>query len=280
MSDDISIPSPTYRVPRQRRGMDPGTRKLALIAVGIGGFLIVVGGGWHMLTHHREGVPVVQAEPGPMRVKPTNPGGLQVEGAHNDIFSGGGDTADARLAPPPQTPDPQALRAMETPKPAPAPAHVAATGLVLPPPAREAAAAPQAVTTAPAAQPGAQLPAASPSTARPMVAAGPKAATPAAAAQPAAAATTAAASAQHPVAGHVQVQLAALSSEPAAHAEWDRLARRWPDLRAHRPLFSRIEHDGHFLWRVRAGGFADVAAAASFCQRMRAAGGGCSVADF
>ena len=32
MSDDLSIPSPTYRIPRHRRGMDPVTRRLALMA--------------------------------------------------------------------------------------------------------------------------------------------------------------------------------------------------------------------------------------------------------
>ena len=279
MSDDISIPSPTYRVPRHARGMDPGTRKLAVIAAGIGGFLIAVGGGWHMLSHHHYGVPVVEAESGPMRVKPANPGGLQVAGANNDIFSGSSDTSGAQLAPPPQTPDPLALQAMETPMPTPAPAIVppavpapvpVQTTAVLatidkPPPAlvaREAAPAivPHA-TEATATYPS--VAAVTPPTAH-------------AVDTPAVAATGLA------VAGHdVQVQLGALSSEQAAHAEWDRLAQRWPELlRGHQPAFSRIDRDGHVLWRVRASGFEGMSQAAVFCEQIRAKGGGCSVADF
>ncbi|HUB43844.1 MAG TPA: SPOR domain-containing protein [Acetobacteraceae bacterium] len=276
MSDDISIPSPTYRVPRHSRGMDPGTRKLALIAAGIGGFLIAVGGGWHMLSHHHGGVPIVQADPGPMRVKPSNPGGLQVAGANNDIFSGGSDTADAKLAPPPQTPDPQALQAMEAP---PEP--------VAPPPAASQPAAAIAPPTQPAAGPAAAPPPAPGQPAREAPVA-PVQQTPVARSEaPVPPAHTAdkpaATAASRPAAGgkDVQVQLAALSSEEAAHQEWDRLMRRWPDLlRGHQPSFSQIDRDGHVFWRVRASGFDGVSDASVFCERVRAKGGGCSVADF
>lgn len=274
VSDDISIPSPTYRVPRHSRGMDPGTRKLALIAAGIGGFLIAVGGGWHMLSHHHDGVPVVQADPGPMRVKPANPGGLQVAGANNDIFSGGSDTADAKLAPPPQTPDPQALQAMEAPP-----------KLAAPPPA-----APQPAAAQAAAQPAAVPAAAAPPVPRQALreppaapAAQPPVAQTAAPVPPHTADKPAATAASRPTAGgkDVQVQLAALSSEEAAHQEWDRLMRRWPDLlRGHQPSFSQIDRDGHVFWRVRASGFDGVSDASVFCERVRAKGGGCSVADF
>lgn len=288
MSDDISIPNPTYRVPRHSRGMDPGTRKLALIAAGIGGFLIAVGGGWHFLSHRQTGVPVVQADSGPMRVKPANPGGLQVAGANNDVFSGGGDTSDPKLAPPPQTPDPQALRAMEAPRPA------MTTPAAIPP-----AAGPTPRATAEAAPPS---PAAAPPAAMASSDAGAQSVRGAApaptlrseqtrAAVPAAASGApvhavekpAAMAASRPAAGGkaVQVQLAALSSEQAAHEEWDRLSRRWPDLlRGHHPSFSRFDRDGHVFWRVRAGGFDGLSDAAVFCERVRAKGGGCSVADF
>ena len=112
MSDDISIPSPTYRVPRHSGGMDPATRKLAIIAAAIGGTLLVVAGGWSMISHRSHGVPVVQADSSPLKVKPANPGGMQVPGASNEIFSGGSDTDVEKLAPPPETPDPQGLRAL------------------------------------------------------------------------------------------------------------------------------------------------------------------------
>ncbi len=54
MSDELGIPSQTYRVPRRSGGMDPATRKLALIAAGIGGAMLVVIGGWTKLLNHRE----------------------------------------------------------------------------------------------------------------------------------------------------------------------------------------------------------------------------------
>ena len=81
MSDDLSIPSPTYRIPRHRQGMDPATRRLALIAGGLGGALLVVVGGWSLIGHRSTAVPVVQADSRPIRVKPENPGGMQVAGA-------------------------------------------------------------------------------------------------------------------------------------------------------------------------------------------------------
>ena len=114
MSDELSIPSPTYRIPRQRRGLDPLTRKLALIACGVGGLLLVGIGGWTVLGHRNTAVPVVQAENGPIRVKPANPGGMQISGANEDIMSGGSKPGDGKLAPAPEAPNPQGLRAQTT----------------------------------------------------------------------------------------------------------------------------------------------------------------------
>jgi hypothetical protein len=285
MSDDISIPSPTYRVPRHSRGMDPATRKLALIAACIGGTLLLVVGGWSMLDHHSHGVPVVQADASPMRVKPANPGGLEVAGVNNDIFSGGSDTDVEKLAPPPQTPDPQALRALPAPTPAAArPAERSATERSAAEHSAEHSAAEHSAAISPARE---QAAAAIQPAPRPIPV--PVARTAVAAAllparpvdKPAHALA-----ADHP-ADHgadrksVVVQLAALTSEPAAKAEWDRMARRWPDLLgSHRPAFTRIDRGGQPLWRVRTGGFDDVAQATAFCEHLRAKGGGCSVADF
>lgn len=281
MSDDISIPAPTYRIPR-RRGMDPATRRLALIAAGIGGGLVVIVGGWSLVSHSRHGVPVVQAEPGPVRVKPANAGGLQVAGAGNEIFSGGSDTTVDKLAPPPEVPDPQALRAPPAP---PKPA------IVLPAPP---APGPAVATQAAAAQPAvAQTP-------RP-VAAGTAAQfaprTPGVAEHPSARVAEARGDTperrpppvEHAAARASErlgnkgalVQLAALSSEEAAKSEWQTLTRRMPELLAgHQPVFSKVEHAGHTFWRVRTGGFGDQTQARVFCERVRGKGLGCSVADF
>jgi hypothetical protein len=209
VSDDLSIPSPTYRVPRRRQRMDPGTRRLALIAGGLGAALVVVVGGWEMVGHRSTTVPVVQADNRPIRVKPDNPGGMQVAGANEDILSGGTESATGKLAPPPEAPSPQALRA--------------------PPP--------------PAVAPPAPAPA--------------------------------------PIVTASQPPVAAVRSEDAAKSEWERLSKRFPELLgSHHPAFSKTERDGRTLWRVRTGGFSDVPQATSFCEKVRAKGAACSVADF
>lgn len=266
MSDDISIPAPTYRVPRHR-GMDPATRRLALIAAGIGGALVVIVGGWSLLGGGPHTVPVIAPQPGPVRVKPAHPGGLQVQGLGNDIFSGRGDGTVAKLAPPPEVPDPQALRVPPMPVPAPAPAPVATR-----------AAAPTRMPLAPAAQP-ASVPASRPAP----VAASNRPAARSPATQPAAqarartlAAQPAAPVQQQAVAGGAQVQLAALSTEAAAKSEWRDLTRRVPGLLSGRqPVFSQKTIGGHVFWQVRAGGFANRTDAAEFCQRVRARGLAC-----
>lgn len=276
MSDDISIPSPTYRVPRHR-GIDPATRRLALIAAGMAGVVVLVISGWSLLGGGPRTVPVVEPQSGPMRVKPANPGGLQVQGVRNDIFSGGSDTGVDKLAPPPEVPDPQALRAPPPPAapavPAPAPSAPAA-GLA--PTAQAQGAAlplplpPAVVPPAPTMQP--VQASSAPSRPAPVAVATRQPEHPPVAAGPAESAG---------VAGGSKVQLAALSTEQAARLEWRDLSRRIPGLLAGRqPMFTRVEHAGHVFWRVRTGGFADQAAARAFCQRVRAKGLACSVADF
>ncbi|WP_144300279.1 SPOR domain-containing protein, partial [Elioraea rosea] len=79
--------------------------------------------------------------------------------------------------------------------------------------------------------------------------------------------------------GRIQVQLAAVPSEQAATAEWNRLRRRMPELLATQSLVvSRGEREGQPFWRVRTGAFEDNASARAFCERVKAAGGSCFVA--
>ena len=107
MSDDVPLRTPAYRVQRPR-GMDPATKRLALIAAGLGGALLVLIGAWSMTGGHSGGIPVVAPPPGPLRVKPTNPGGMKVAGADQAIFrrsAGGGETSSDVPMPPPETPD-------------------------------------------------------------------------------------------------------------------------------------------------------------------------------
>jgi hypothetical protein len=222
--------------------MDQATRRLAVIASLLGGTLLVMIGGWSLIGHRTTTVPVLQADTKPLRVKPENPGGLQVSGANVDILSGGIDTADGRLAPPPETPVPSLI-----PPPAPPVVTSAAPSVAPPPP-----------TSAP-------TPATLPAPSKPIVA------------KQAAAAEKR----QATPANTTLVQLAAVRSEEAARSEWERLSKRLPDLLGqHRPAFSKTERDGRTLWRVRTGGFSDAMQATAFCERVRAKGASCSVADF
>ena len=247
MSEDLSIPRPTYRIPRHSRGMDPATRRLALIAGGLGGTLLVIVGGWTVMGHRSSAVPVIQADGRPIRVKPENPGGMQIAGSNEDM-AGGADTNGGKLAPPPEAPAPQAMLAPPPPSPAAVAAPTPAPG-----PATSAQAA--AKPTAPPASP-----AASPADKRAVAPASDRAA---------------------PAGKGALVQLAAVTSEEAARSEWQRLEKRMPDLFGHRqPAFSKTERSGHALWRVRTGGFSDVAQATAFCERVHAKGASCSIADF
>jgi cell division septation protein DedD len=258
LRDELDIPMPamgpaSYRTPRRRPGLDPNTRRLALIAGGIGGALVLLVGAWSFTAHRHAGLPVVEAAKGPVRVKPENPGGMAVAGENDAILSGqDGDSAigdKTAIAPAPEVPEPQALKAQEqkaaaaAAPPAPAPAPVAAAPAPVAP--AVAAVAPPEPKPAPA--------------------------------RPAAVAKAAPA----PVGHGPAVQLAALGSEEAARTEWQRLAHKLPEmLGGRKPEVSRIEHDGKTFWRLRTGGFANVAAAESFCDKAKARGVGCAVASF
>jgi len=77
---------------------------------------------------------------------------------------------------------------------------------------------------------------------------------------------------------HPMVQLAAASSARQAVAAWRRLRQGAPGLTGgHDPAISAAEVNGRRVWRLRAGGFTDIAAARSFCSDLRAARTDCWV---
>ncbi len=285
MRDDLDIPMPAmnpggastegYRVPRARDASDPNTRRMAMIAGGIVSVFVVFGGIYSFMSHRRVGVPVVEADARPLREKPVNAGGMQVAGRDESIMTGEGE-GKAALSPPAEAPSPQGLRQAAAPVVTPAPAAVA------PAPAPVVAAPPAPVVAAPVTAPVAvEKPPVSvekppvvartaPVETKPAVKqASPTVAMPARQVVPLAA-------------GHgAQVQLAAVGSEPAAQAEWARLAHKFPDLLGGRkPAISKFERDGKVFWRVRTGGFADAGGAKALCDQMKAKGGGCTVASF
>jgi cell division septation protein DedD len=271
VSDDLSIPNPGYRSARVGRygtgqrvksgGMDPDMRRMAIFAGGIGTVLVLLIGASALTGRHSGETPVVTADTRPIRVKPENPGGMKIDGAENDVFSAGADTGNAKLAPPAETPDTKAWRSASV-SAAPAAVEAPAPSALASPPSAVAALPKGAVSAV------AKPPVAAPASAKAPVAA------PAPTKLPVAAAPAAAP-------GHTAtVQLAALTSEDAAHGEWQALSKRLPDLLGGRqPSYSRTEHDGHTFWRVRTSGFSDAAQARGFCEKVRAKGVGCSVTD-
>lgn len=244
--------------------MDPDTRRLMMFAGGLGAILIVLIGASALMGRHTGEIPVVSADPRPIREKPANPGGMKIDAAENDVFSGGSDTANAKLAPAPEVPDTKALRTAAAPPAPPAPA------LEAPPPTAP-------VPAAPATMPAATRAAPPPPASKPLVVTSASAAPKPTPVKPAAAEAHAAPAPAH----QPMVQLAALTSEESARAEWTLLTRKMPDLLSGRqPTYSKTERDGRTFWRVRTSGFTDVAQARGFCDRIRAKGAGCSVADF
>jgi hypothetical protein len=232
--------------------MDPNTKRLGLIAGGIGGVLLLLVGAWSVVGHHHGGVPVIEPDAGPVKVKPDNPGGMKVAGQNDEILSGASDEGQTAMAPPPEAPDPQALKAVEQKAKA-----TAAPALASAPPATPPAAASAAPAAAPAAPP---VQPATPAPAKP---------------------TAAAKGAPAPAGHSAQVQLAALPSEELARAEWQRLERKMPAvLNGHKPEVTRFERDGKIFWRLRTAGFASAADATRFCDEVKAKGASCAVASF
>ncbi len=245
--------STSYRA--RRPGGDPGMRAMTIAAVALGGVLLVGMGGWALMGRKPAAVPVIEADSRPLRVKPEHAGGMQVAGADEQVLGGQGTSGGDRMAPSPEAPAPQALRAQMQ--------QGAASGTAAPP----VAVAP--VAPAPGVSPLPDTPLRQQPAARP---------TPVVVAAPPAAALPLTAPRVAPASGTL-VQLAAVDSEAGAQAEWARLSKRMPELLGdRRAVVQKAERDGRAVWRVRTGGFGDVAEATGFCAKVKAKGGGCVIA--
>ncbi len=196
------------------------------------------------------------------------------------VGTSGSETAVA-LTPAPAPPPAPASAPPPAPRPAlasaPAPAPVLVSTAAPPPAPALASAPPPAPSPAPVLAPA---PAPQP---EPVLASAPAPAPqpePVLASSPAPAPVPASAPASSPapaLTGGVHVQLAILTSEHDARAEWRRVQHKMPALLSNRqPVFNKVvKSDGDTIWVVRTGGFADEAQAKAFCQHVRAAGGGC-----
>ncbi len=116
MSEQINVSGPMYRPSRDdSQGMDAGTMRLLYFAA-FGGVAILVGIAAYSLMGHSHGgvVPVVQADSRPLRVKPTDPGGMALSPQDKPV-----DFSDSHLAPAAEEPNLHALMAMSDPTKAP-----------------------------------------------------------------------------------------------------------------------------------------------------------------
>jgi SPOR domain len=270
--DEVRIPPPGYRSAPQRRAAE--ARRMMMAVGGVGAVLLLCVGGYYAATGGGSaGVPIIQPQPGPIKVKPADPGGLQVSAQTSALLGGDGSGANANLAPAPEAPDPAALAAAANQEQSAATAPTPAPMAAVPPPPPPAPAPAPAVSVP-------SVPETAAMTAPEKTAMNIPPPSPGAAAvhNLAEEYTPPVASAQH---GRVHVQFAALGSQQAAFHEWDRLSHRMPGLfDGRRPIFAEAHVNGHTYWRVRTAGFASVAEASRFCGDVRARGAACTVALF
>ena len=279
-----------FAAPREQRvevRAESNMLRMGLVAGGIAGLVLVLLSVWSWVGHRHGGVPVVDADTRPAREKPSDQGGLKVDGADAAILSGKSDSKP-NVAPAPEAPALAALRA--TP---PAPTPAAPPSVITAPPGSagtvddgvrvsrlaETPQRPLLNTTTPAA------PAPQKATTAETQAAKPSAPTQMAAAAAAKPAAPAATSTAVPVkrtaegkAGVPMVQLGALGSQQGANAEWGRLSKKYAELLGgHAPVISPVTHDGKTLWRLRVSGFEDKGAANTLCMQLKSSGAQCMI---
>jgi cytoskeletal protein RodZ len=265
-------------VPFWRRPLVLGAASvLVLLAV-----VMVVADNWGVAQGARRAPPLVQADSGPVKVAPENPGGMAVPHQDRLIYDRmtGSDTREPveQLLPGPE-------------EPVRTPAGTAGTGAAAP------AAGSQTASTAPNGQatPPAAVPAGRETQAPPAAAPAPTVESrpldqPQHAAAPPAASTGSAANAPPRVAaleqpkpstpsGSVYVQLGAVRDPATANGEWARLTRQMPDLLGGRTLQARrvdLSAKGVY-YRLQTGPFASRSDAQHLCDQIKTRGAGCMV---
>lgn len=283
----------------ERRTTRRGRRFLAIAVavVAFGGFAGLI---YYAYSKGREAgsssvAPIIRAGDGPTKVRPDQPGGMQVPNQDKEVYSrvspaqSGGSRVE-NLLPPPEQPLPRtALRQV----PDPPSGHILgpATAPPLPPPPPianlGAPPAPETIPTTPASPPAAATAPVPPPTAAarpqsaPPVPSPPARTTPQASPQPQAPPQTAAVGpgAVSPAAGSYRVQLVALRTEQQALAEWEKLKKANPDLfNGLSPNVVRADlGEKGIYYRLQAGPLAGAAQATDLCEKAKSRKLGCIV---
>ncbi len=209
-------------------------------------------------------LPVVRAETGPEKVKPEDPGGLQVPYQDQlvlDRESGEGTVRVERLLPPPEVPLPVAPAGGESESAAPAPdiAEIEPAGI------EPAGIEPEVIETAAAPDPSPAPAAPDPTPAPAAPDPSPAPAAPAAAAEPAEAPQVA------EVLGTFVLQLASFKTPKSAERERTRLKTAYPDLLSGLSFFIQaadVENIGR-IHRLQIGTFPTRSTAADFCAELK-----------
>lgn len=235
-------------------------RQFPIFAILASAVLISTGGGayyaWKALSTDNEvrEVPLIRAQPGPIKVKPETAGGMDIPDQDKTVFDrmeGEGERPGVeQLLPPPEAPRTPPWSRSETARVPDAAA----------PAARTPDAARQAGQPSPAPMGTASVPAPPPPVAAP--------------AAPVETASTGTSR------GGYLIQLAAARSEDTAKAEWDRLKRTYGDVLGRLDLsVMRVDlgPDRGIFFRVRAGPIADEAAARAACAALVERKQGCLV---
>lgn len=249
-------------------------RTIALIGGVVVGAVIAGAAAWTVFGPNSDGttgqVPLIVAEPEPYKVRPDDPGGMQVENQDKLVYErlDGAPTEEGveNILPPPEMPkQPPAPVAPVEPEP---PAVVAPSEPVV----AETPAVPVAVPVEP--EPAvevAEVPEPTPPPA-PVQEAVP-------APEPVAQPQQSLESFVAALSGDYLIQIAALRSEEVAQSEWDRLSQKHSDLLgSYRPTIVRADlGERGIFYRLRAGPLQDRPAAEELCVALAAENVGCLV---
>ncbi len=275
----------------------PRSRLIGGIVVFLVLLAAIVGGLFAITSRTREGgssvevaatpaeVPLIAADPGPYKVRPDDPGGMQVEGAGETMYAAGeGANIGGELDPGALPEEPLARPGQGGPQELLPPAAGASEVAAIPPAGSvpRPLPKPSAVAAPPTAPPNTRF---EPTT-RPTQGDDPHLrVVPDATAVPTPLKRLPKPPAPVPgtpppkAIGSAALQLGAFSSSAKADAAWKDYTARFGYLAGLGKSVGKVERDGTTLYRLRATGVADHATAVDLCARLRVAGEACLVAE-